>query len=1048
MHFDALSKVRASPQGFSLRLDLPLVQTVVRFELPLGQWEMNVLGNGSEITEPFQDNGARSVAIIRCSGGTISVTWTKKDVAEQVQAIEVVSNTKYVPLMEAGEFRAVTSLTIRGPKTLGGRRFLIALPTRSQWREPMAASLSFLGYRLGRTDATSEGSTTVLLLEFEEAFSRTEMELPIEWQTSHLPESNRMTFSMLRIEGVQRHVGSVEIAVPRNVSFRWDPQTNIQFARQTQSSDGSDSLNYSFRFQHQNEPLQVEWSVGDRASDLKASYNVEVDASTLRLNGSIDVLGDVRSLPFLQLDVRGWTVDRVQLQPSGRDLNVIALRSRSTIDPDGAQQDTTSIPLGLGELLDAMVPKTGTLGGGRQLDGATNSSEAGLTSPNGREEIARQPTRSISIVLSLPRVLSARLEEPKQEFGFSLPMLSWLDPESQQRQSSSIGGELSIRSTTAELQPATSLLESFKQIVEPNSGNRYSTLKYRVDNAKSWQEWQGSFETLGSTIDTRSQTRIFITSEDMDIIQTWHLFQTSGRTKSLRLAVPKGWLSGAGRTDSNANELELLRLSVDDIPVSMIPIQGINEVTSVPFISPAFERRYAWVQIELPAPQRSAELASERKFTIRKKLKHDSTLSSSVAPFDWLLPWIAEDKTDDSIVVGKFSGEIVFSDGIRGVVHSPLGGVNSGHQAEGDATTIPFDRTQMEPRLIGNLSLLSAPNEMVVDVESVWLQTIVNAIEQRDRYVLRFKTRGSSLALSLPALRLANAEFIVNGRKIVPSRYDINRVDLPLDPAVVEMHPSIEKSYVLEVFVWSAIKSQWLKTLSAEPLSIIHSTSRAPFAWQVVVPSSVHIIGNTSTLSPGYRWKWQDLWFGRKSEWNQDTLSNYMGATIQPFVSQQTNQYVFFSLDHNAPMRVSTAPRILLWAPVALFVLIASFSVMEFRWIRRPWILVILLLIGLAFSQWAWDLSIALLQCLVVSFGIAAMYAILRWGVDRRARRRSVFALRPSSPIILAAPLSNPASGVAVIAKSAATILSVNSKASEVETPLSSTHSPDDHGRQ
>lgn len=1040
LHFDALSKVRSMPQGFSLRLDMPPVQTVVRFELPLGQWDINVIGNGSEITEPFQDVGAKSVAIIRSSGGATTITWTKRDFAEQVQAIEVVSNTKYVSLMEAGEFRAATNLTIRGPKTLGGRRFLIGLPPKSQWREPMASSQSFPGYRLGKSDSTHADSPNSLLLEFEEAFSRTEMELPIEWQTSDNDESNRRTFSILRVEGVQRHIGSIEIAVPRNVSFRWDPQLNIQFARQSQSNDGSDSLNYLFRFQHQNEPLYADWNDGDRASDLKASYNVEVDANILRLNGSIDLLGDVRSLPFLQLDVRGWTVERVQLQPSGRDLDLNAIRSRSTVDPGGAQQNT-SIPLSLGELLDAMLPKTGTLGV-RPLEGPTNSTEAGLTSPSGREENTRQPTRSISFVLSLPQVQPTQVEEAKQEFGFSLPMLSWLDPESQQRQSSSIGGELLIRSTTAELEPAASMLDSFKQIVEPKSINRYSTLRYRLEKAKSWQEWAGKYEPLGSIVDTNSQTKIFVTSSEIDFVQTWRLVQTSGRIKSLRLAVPKGWMIGVGQDHSNAYLPESIRLSVDDIPVSMKPIQDSNTVASVPYFSPGFDNRYTWMQIELPPSQRNAELVSERRLIIRKKINHDSPVSTSVVPFDWLLPWIASDKPDDSLLVGKSTGEIVLSNDIRCVVQSLLGGV------EGNATTIPFDRTQMEPRLIGNLSFLPALNEMEVDVESVWLQTIVNAIEQRDRHVLRFKTRGSSLALSLPAIRMANAVFIINGNKVVPSFNDINRVDLPLDSGVSELNPSIEKSYVLEVFIWSAMKSQWLKTLSAEPLAIIHSTSRAPFAWQVVVPSSVHVIGNTSTLSPGYRWKWQDLWFGRKSEWNQDTLSSFMGATSQPFVSQQTNQYVFFSLDHTASMKVSTAPRILLWAPVALFVLIISFLAMEFRWMRRPWIIVILLLFGLAFSQWAWDLTIALVQCLIIAFGIAAIYAILKWGVDRRARRRSVFALRPSSPAILGVPLSIPSFGVAVLAKSAGTVMSVASKASDLEKPLSSTHARDGDGRQ
>lgn len=1049
LRFEGLSRLQRMQQGYSLRLDLPPVQTVVRFELPLGQWDLNVIGNGSEIAEPFRTQDTKSVAMVRASGGTLTLSWTQKAVAEQVQAIEVDSNTKYVPLTEAGEFRAVSNLMIRGPKTLGGRRFLIALPPQSQWREPIATSLPFPGYRLGRAEGNDASVGTVLLLEFEEAFSRTEMELPIEWQSSNLADSNRMAFSMLRVEGVQRHDGSVEIAVPRNVMLRWDPQTNIQFARQTQSSDGSDSLLYSFRFQQQNEPLKVEWSVGDRTSDLKAIYNVVVDSTHIRLNGSIDILGDVRSLPFLQLDVRGWSVDRVQLQPSGRDLDLIAIRSRSLSDAGGAQQSTTSIPLSLGELLDAMQSKANNLGTTRSIEGMPNPPEPGIASTSLREDNTRQPTRSISIVLSRTTSPSSDSDALKQEFGFSLPMLSWLDPESQSRQSLSIGGELSIQSTSSELEASLAMPESFQEIVAPQSAGRRSLLKFRVGKGKSWSEWKGSYETRGANIDATSQTRISISSREIEMIQTWQLLSTAGRVKTLRLALPKDWVNEPIAKLEDSDDPEAIRISVDGMSIGIKPIQDKNELGAIPFISASFGQRYTWFKIDLPVSQRTAEIGRERKLVIRKKMHLDQPLSSSELPFDWSLPWLAEDNPSDSIVVGKFSGDIVHPNSIRCVVHSPLGGTeDSTRLSENETTIVPFERTWMEPRLIGNLSLPAVPSVEIVDIESVWLQTIVNAIEQRDRYILRFKTRGNTLTLGLPARRLANAEFLINGRKTVPTRNDINLVELRLDSAELDAQPTVEKSYVLEVFVWYANKSQWLKTLSAEPLSISHSTSRSPFAWQVVVPSTVHVIGNTSTLSAGYRWKWQDLWFGRKSEWDQDVLERYMHATTQRFVSEQTNQYVYFSLDHTAPMSVATAPRYLLWVPVALFVLLGTFSIMEFRWIRKPWIFVVLLLSGLAFSQFAWDLSIALVQCLVVASGIAAMYSVLRWSVDRRARRRSVFALRPSSPLILTGSRSNPPSNPAIVVKPSIAIGQNANKGAVSETPISTTHSPGLDGGQ
>jgi hypothetical protein len=261
----------------------------------------------------------------------------------------------------------------------------------------------------------------------------------------------------------------------------------------------------------------------------------------------------------------------------------------------------------------------------------------------------------------------------------------------------------------------------------------------------------------------------------------------------------------------------------------------------------------------------------------------------------------------------------------------------------------------------------------------------------------------------------------VNGRKAITNRNteDANSVDLLLDTSGLSTIGAPDKVYVLEVFLWTSNKSQWLKTLRAESPSIVNCRTRAPLVWQIVVPTTVPLIGNTSTLSPGYRWKWQDLWFERKSDWTQDRIAENMGATSLPFVSTLTNEYVFFSLDHTVGMKVWTAPRYVLWAPVALFVLIGSFFVLELKWIRKPSIGIVLLLSSVAFSQWAWDLSIALVQCFVGAIGIAVLYSTLKWVVDRRSRRRSVFAARHSSPLVPAAARSPSLSGSVSLPKPA-----------------------------
>lgn len=1021
LQFDALSNVRVSPQGSSLRLELPLAPAVIRLALPVGQWELNIVGNGSEVVEPFVATESSSNSLIRTSGGSVVLNWVKKTAGEQAQAIEVKSLTKYVPLTGAGDFKAIANLAIRGPKNLGGRRFLITLPERSQWREPTTAASSFPGFRVSKSEQTSEASNTVLLLEFEESFSRMELELPIEWQTSNATDANPISFFMPRVEGIQRHIGNIELSVPRNVSFQWEPQVGIQFLKQMPSNDGSETLTYGFGFSQQTEPLVGKWVAGDLASELKATYNVVCETSIQRLSGSVEFLGDVRQLPFLQLDVRGWTVDRVQFQPSGQDLNLALIQSRTTPDEEDAQQSTTSVPVSLGELLDA-----------KPLPVEPNASI-----PPTREESVRPQNRGISFVLSRALASEDNFGSQKQPLAFSLPMLSWLDPESQQRQSLSVGGDLTVQSASLKLQEGE-IQSALKRLIEP-TGKQGETspaiantiqsvglrdeLKYRVTSVKSWLEWNGHAERVGINLQARCETKLQLTKEWLDVLQTWTISNTDGVATNLRLALPKEWFIEDFKISDVGNEVGQLELSVDGEAVPGPPIVNKLGSSSSILLPQSLEQRYFWLQISLPEAKGISVTSRERKLIIRKRILHREKLTNTPSSFEWLLPWIGSDRIEDTVEIVKFAGELIHSKNIFCSLHSAEGGDRKSSSREELVTSgLLFDRTSLEPRVVGVQSLVSEVDELNCDIDSVWLQTIVNAREQRDRFVYRIKTKSRVLSIRLPANQIANAEFLVDGRKVLASRSlnDVQRVDLTLDATAPDASKPDEDIFVVEVFLWSLNDSQWWKSLRADTPTLLHCRSRAPLIWQVVLPTTVHLIGNTSTLSPGYRWKWQDLYLKRSSEWNQEKIGNLMGATPQRFVSEETNQYVFFSLDHTVSMKVWAAPRFLLWTPIALFVLIGSFFVMEFSWIKRPWVIVLLLLLSLAFSQWAWDLSIALVQCLAAAIGIAVIYSTLKWIVDRKSRRRSVFALRPAIATNPSAGRAPAPSGSDVFAKAVA----------------------------
>jgi len=1022
--FEAVGKLITNSQGQSIRLDIPLVPTTLKLKLPLGAWDLNLDGSGSEVIEPFREIDGMSVAIARTSGGATTLSWAKKRVVDQVQAIEVESQTKYSPMLETGQFRAITNFTVRGPKPLGGRRFLITLPKSAVWREPAASPIAFPGVRIGKLDSIPQTDETTLYLDFEEAVSRMDMAVAIEWQSTLGPEEETASFGIPKIEGVQRHFGTLDLTIPRNVQFQWEPKQGIQLIKQSQSSDGSDALVYSFRMNQQTDPLIARWIQGDRLSKLKGSYNVVYEQPMLRLTGSIDILGDIRSLPFLQLDVQGWTVDRVQLQPSGRELDLVSVRSSSTPQENGKSISRSSIALSLGELLDG--PTTTVPNTENRSDSIPDPGNEPSVNP---PAVSLEPNRRVNVPRSILFVLSKPIptmgNNSPESISFSLPILSWIDPESQKRLSICVGGELVVQSNSSKLQRTgggSSWIRSFNDVdlatptatvslTKSQPTKWRSEFKYKVTNSDTWSEWIGTAENLGATIQARCENIIKVDETSIDTVQSWRL-RFIGRTPaSLRIAVPVEWL-GESKSD-----LSSIIADIDRNPVGMELIHDPVPDNSIDLKILEAQQHIAWIRLKFKESLGPQIETSERTLTIQNRVNDRGRAPGSRSSFDWILPKLATDASTDTISIERFSGEVQLAPNIQCLLSLPKSFSSSSEQNPWVAMNpIPFDCTQSEPRLSGEWIVAQSDYNEAVVVESTWLQSVLNAVEQRERYVVRFKTGARRISVDLPANRLTDIKVLVNGRKasMTLDERTAGRIDIALDPMSQSPKVNSEKSYVLEIFSWPTTQNGWITCLRAEPLKIQNCKNREALIWQIIVPTTSHLIGTSSSLSPGYSWNWQDLWFGRKSDWTQDLIETQMGATSQPLISQQTNQYVLFALNQNASMRVWMAPRYLLWIPVALFTLVASFVVIEFQWIRKPWLGISMLLASLAFSQWAWDLSIAVAQCFVAAMGVALLYSILKWMFDRRSRRRSVFASRPTTSLVpqVSRPLSTP--GVSV----------------------------------
>jgi hypothetical protein len=990
LEFDAVCNVASTSQGQSLRLDLPAAPTRIRLQLSKGPWDLNVTGTGSEVVEPFRETEAHSEGLVRTSGGPIAMTWSKQLAADQIQAIEVESKTSYATTTDAGQLRAVSQLAIRGPKALGGRLFLVTLPKGCQWREPTTALVPFQGYRITRSDA-STADETVLRVEFEESVSRTEGEVSIEWQSKLQTGPQPTEFAIPLVEGVQRHVGSLDLSLPRGIQFRWEPQAGIEFSKQF--GDASDVVGYSFRVVQQTQPLIATCIVSDNSTKLRGSYQAICDESSVYLSGSIEIVEDLRALPFLQLELSDWNIEQIQVFPSGRLLDISAERKQEAAASDGSSKNLKSIPLSLSDL-DILPASSGS----GNMPAAGDASAPAVNEPNSTNDSLRNPTsRRITFLLSMP-IASGDPSRP-HPIRFALPMLSWIDRESQKRIAVSAAGEVHIASYDSKLTPSEELSSLLwtptidrSVSTQPVAREREATswrsqLKYRVQPANQWPIWLGSAIVSNATIQANLDSSLTIAGESVELIQEWSLTAQGRIPNSVLVALPKDW--GADSKPA----VEGVRITLDNQPLTLSEeIASTAELVERSRMTPEVAARYSWWTLPIAKNGRRALLPStSRSLTLRKRWNLSDQPENGI-PFDWVLPLVTASSDDDEFVVERYAGEIRMEPLVHCDLQRPTP-AQASLNSDVAESTVPFDCTLQDPRLVGSLRPSRPSTTDSIVVESAWLQTMQNAVEQRERFVVRFSTYAKSISLLLPADQVADCRILLNGKKAIatPNPSRIGRIDIPLGDPLAEEESHAETNYVLEVFTWPSLEKSWIKQLNAEVPQILNCRQHFPLVWQIITPVTDHLVGTSLSLSPGYRWRWKDLWLERQSEWTQDRLERQMGASEQPMIAQQTNQYILYALDQGTAMQVWFAPRYLLWVPVALFMLVMLYSVVEFRWMQKPWLAVVLLIASVTFSQWAWDLSIAFAQSLMAAIGIATIYLALKWVLDRRSRRRSVF---------------------------------------------------------
>ena len=1004
----AASNIGSSNQMESLRLELPNINSTIMLELPDGDWDVSATGNGTEVVEPFVRDEKQLYRILS-SGGNVEIQWARNANSDGVLGTDVLSQNKFVA-SKLGVFAISSRVTFRGPKRLGGRRFLLELPAGSNWKQAVNESRLYSGYRLSLSEGTSSESPLRLALDVEESMSRNELDVSIDWNWEPKSKDDSFMFPMPFIEGVQRHSGTVEIATPRTQTLVWDAQPEIEFLRRGTFSDSPELTTTVFRVISQENSLKCRLLRQKSNLSIRADYRLDVLVDRIQATGVLDFQEDLRLLPFLQWETRDWKVERMFLIPTGKDLSLSPIRSKD--------ESKSIIPLSISDL--------------------TETIESGLPSTSPLEQSTGR-----KIGFQMTRKFDAKGEPTTstsdRAIDMYMPTLSWLDDETQTRKSWVPSGDLLIRSSFASLHPKESEwtdgnIESLPIARTPSSIDREldrisselpNTARYQSLWSMRGQETERKLsfdmQPLVTDIVCSSTSRLFFEDQNNSRDQDWLLqFEGIAPTK-MYLAIPKEWLASSSKPKdlfTNEDVIQQIELTINGEGVDDWEEVDRLELEKLVLRHPKASKECQWFQFSIPETLLIASTNERTWLLTLRPTKGQSERSQTTARIH---PIVATLDCDSSTLLRQNATTCLVHTipGTKLIVESFALEKSSSIIQIGEKrwyqTKIVVPTDSPELQLILAKSAISTATPLVT---GVWLQTVMKPAEMRHRLVTNFQSSQASITIGLPPSLNATPKCILNGKSVELSPLETGRyiVDLssvpslepPMDreesssdETVKTVRPvSVEgdRSYSLEIFSWPAVNSAWwTKTVTMPTLSIDGSDlQRSSIVWQVVSSQSDHLIATSELLSPSYQWTWSSLWFVRDDKWNQEILEKQFRATSQPAVESQVNRYTLVALDGNSTQWIMTVPRVLIWLPAAFVALLAFFFVSEFHWLRNKYLWVIGLLLLVTSSQWAFDSTLLFSQALVAASVLSLTFFLLRWTLDRNSRRKSVFSGRPS----------------------------------------------------
>jgi hypothetical protein len=280
----------------------------------------------------------------------------------------------------------------------------------------------------------------------------------------------------------------------------------------------------------------------------------------------------------------------------------------------------------------------------------------------------------------------------------------------------------------------------------------------------------------------------------------------------------------------------------------------------------------------------------------------------------------------------------------------------------------------------------SQPESTTVD--RAWIQSWLTSSERQDRAVFRFTTARKEFEVVLPPdAAAAEAAVMLNGRLVEPRTLADNRLSIPLrggraeQPFVVELRYHFTAARpprgAVRVEFPRLVPEAWIERLY----------------WQVILPSSEHLIATPAGFNGEFTWQWDGFW-GRTPLLDQEQLEEWAKATPRDALPEHANVYLFSSLGKVEGAELQTAGRTWIVLCASGAALVAGLLLIYVPVSRHPATLLAIAMALLAAGLIAPEPTLLLAQAACLGLALTLLAGMLERGV---ARRKRFFALKELS---------------------------------------------------